>query len=111
MGIIQNWEWMTYDKARRLEANGLTVPEGCTHVVNQQKPLDSLLIGVETSAPYKESFFGNKHTCQATVNTISAFGGQKWSAYRNAGEEVPADGWHAVDCEHREVWAVAECVK
>jgi len=53
--------------------------------------LSSILLGIENSAPHKESFFGGKHTAAAKNQETSPFGTRKWRDYRKGGQEVPAD--------------------
>lgn len=53
--------------------------------------VSSILLGIENSAPQKESFFCPKHTAAAKKHKTSAFGTRKWKDYRKGGLKVPAD--------------------
>merc|ERR1712244_14262 len=50
----------------------------------------SVLFGIESSAPQKSDFFGDKHGADAKSKATSAFGKRKWADYRPTDQGVPA---------------------
>merc|ERR1719210_2467847 len=89
---------MTQEDALELNIPGMVPPNDRLQIVKETNNLSALLVGIEGSAPYKESFFGATHSVKAKVNDVSAFGSKKWREYRKGGQEVPADlgGMHCV---------------
>lgn len=79
------------EDASRRDVAGLVPPEDGFHVIRETENIGGLLIGIEGSAPGKESFFSGKHNASAKSQEFSAFGKRKWADYRKGGEDVPAD--------------------
>lgn len=49
----------------------------------------SLLLGIESSAPLKTDFFGQRHGLDGASKPLSAFGKQKWKNYQLSGLCIP----------------------
>jgi len=89
--IRRQWEWLSMEEASQKEVAGLIPPQDGFHVIRETENISGLLIGIEGSAPGKESFFSGKHSVKGKSKHLSAFGKRKWSDYRSGGEDVPAD--------------------
>jgi len=88
--ITRSWAWLSQAEAEERGVAGLSIPEERLHITHETEPLSAVLIGIENSAPHKESFFG-KHGMNGASNDSSPFGSRKWRDYRRGGQEVPAD--------------------
>jgi len=89
--IFRTWQWMSRHEATELQVAGLEPPEERLHIVQGSETLSAILIGIENSAPHKESLFGGKHGINGASKDVSPFGVRKWRDYRKGGQEVPAD--------------------
>eukprot|EP00927_Polykrikos_kofoidii_P078130 TRINITY_DN7499_c0_g1_i1.p1 TRINITY_DN7499_c0_g1~~TRINITY_DN7499_c0_g1_i1.p1 ORF type:complete len:1017 (-),score=156.65 TRINITY_DN7499_c0_g1_i1:112-3162(-) len=89
--LTSKWVWMPMDDAIALGVDGLVPPEDRLQIVHEQSHLSSILVGIEGSAPQKESFFGGKHGTSGLSKDFTPFGTRKWRDYRRGGQDVPAD--------------------
>jgi len=90
--IWRQWRWTPFTEATMNGgALGLFPPEDRLHIARETAHLSSILLGIESSAPHKENFFGDKHNAAAKSKDVSPFGTRKWRDYREGGQEVPAD--------------------
>lgn len=89
--ITRSWVWMSRAEAAERKVAGLNPPEERLHIIHETAPLSAVMIGIENSAPHKESFFTSKHGVSGVSKDVSAFGMRKWRDYRRGGQEVPAD--------------------
>jgi len=91
--VVREWAWLSRAKAKDLAVAGLQRPHGSVglKIALETNTLSSLLIGLESSAPLKQDFWGLTHGPDCTSKELSAFGNRKWRDYRWAGEDVPAD--------------------
>jgi len=91
--VTREWKWLSIKAAQQCNTHGLVPP--CHHwglkLTQETKNISTLLIGIESSAPLKQDFFGRTHGPDGSSKEVSAFGKRKWRDYRRAGEEVPAD--------------------
>jgi len=88
--ITREWQWLPKEEAVRRCVPGLVLPKKKFLVRRESGQLSALLLGIEGTAPMKESLFGGRHV-GAKSHQLSAFGKRKWRDYRNGGQEVPAD--------------------
>mmetsp|Transcript_1859 Transcript_1859/g.4707 ORF Transcript_1859/g.4707 Transcript_1859/m.4707 type:complete len:1484 (-) Transcript_1859:117-4568(-) len=104
--ITRDWEWMDYSQAEEDRVTGMIRPRMEAYQLRLEeghRQLNTLLLGIEASAPFKEDFFGESHNASGKSKEYSAFGKRKWRDYRRGGQEVPADlgGMHVFIDEGR----------
>jgi len=82
--LMREWRWIPREEALSCKVIGYSPPgDGKSLMLhNEQKRINSLLVGIECSAPMKEDLWGNSHTPDAKPKEISAFGKRKWRDYR-----------------------------
>jgi len=89
--ITREWAWKTHKEARQKMAQGLQPPRDHLCITHETGHLSAILVGIEGSAPHRQSFFGGTHGISGSSKNNSAFGKRKWKDYRTGGQEVPAD--------------------
>merc|ERR1711920_1175908 len=87
------WEWVKRTAALAINVQGLQNLPGSwpLQVRREIKPMNALLLGVESSAPLKRDLFGTAHNPDGKSKDTSAFGKRKWRDFRRGGQGVPAD--------------------
>jgi len=89
------WKWMPKRDATVKGVEGLEPPEDARaqvlHLERQETRVASILLGIESSAPLKDDFFGMQHGVSARSKDFSSFGRRKWRDFRRGGIKVPAD--------------------
>jgi hypothetical protein len=89
--LRREWAWLTVGEAERLGTDGLFPPDQRMSITREAGHLCSLLVGIESCAPWKDDLFGGSHGTSGRSKDISAFGKRKWRDFRRSGQEVPAD--------------------
>merc|ERR1712032_1143870 len=78
--ITHEWKWLKRSDAALTGASHLQ-PEAQSiklDLSHSRLRISSLLIGIESSSPFKEDFFGGAHGLDAKSKAVSAFGKRKW---------------------------------
>jgi len=91
--ITHEWKWLKRSDAALTGASHLQ-PEAKSiklDLSHSRLRASSLLIGIESSAPFKDDFFGGAHLLDAKSKALSAFGKRKWRDYRMPNQATPAD--------------------